>query len=82
MQPYFYELFIKFGEIFQIFLARYHAAFRRLKEQKIDFPKEVIGFMQNQEIALGITAGIHIAHGHGWWFKAGPDKEIHSDYFS
>ena len=52
LKGYFYELSIKPGESFQTFLARYDAALRRLKEQKVDLPKEVTGFMLIKKLRL------------------------------
>lgn len=52
LKGFFYDLSIKPGESFQQFLARYDAAVRRLREQKVELPKEVRGFMLIKKLRL------------------------------
>lgn len=52
LKGFFYDLSIKPGESFQQFLARYVAAVRRLREQKVELPKEVRGFMLIKKLRL------------------------------
>ena len=52
LKGFFYDLSIKPGESFQQFLARYDAAIRRLREQKVELPKEVRGFMLIKKLRL------------------------------
>ena len=52
LKGFFYELSIKPGESYQQFFARYEAATRKLKEQKLELPAAVRGFMLIRKLRL------------------------------
>ncbi len=49
---YFYDLVIKPGESFQQFVVRHDVALRKLKEQEIELPSQVKGFMLLKKLRL------------------------------
>ena len=55
LKGFFYELQIRPGETFQQFIARFDAAQRKLKEQKVTLPKEVQGFFLLRKLRLDST---------------------------
>ena len=63
LKGYFYELSVRPGETFQQFIARHESAVRKLKEQDIELPSKVRGFMfikklrlDSQQEAMVLTA--------------------------
>lgn len=52
LKTYFYDLQVRPSETFTQFLARYAAADRQLKEQKVDLPEPVKGFMLLKKLRL------------------------------
>ena len=52
LKEFFYELYIKPHETYQQFLARFFHASQQLKEQEIDLPPKVLGFMLIKKLKL------------------------------
>lgn len=52
LKGYFYDLSIKPGESFLQFVARYDVALRKLKEQEIELPSQVKGYMLLKKLRL------------------------------
>lgn len=55
LKGYFYDLNIKSGETYPQFITRYDTAVRKLREQQVDLPEVVKGFMLLRKLKLDVN---------------------------